>query len=308
MRAFIGVTDGDWFEFLSQEKHLDEVNFWQPSGNVAFRALSPGELFLFKLHSPHNYIVGGGFFAHFTLLPVSLAWGAFDRSNGAGSLEEMRRRIEKYRRVGSSLEDYQIGCVLLEQPFFLPRNNWIESPSDWSANIVRGKGYDLARGLGATIYARLRETLSVLTIQPALSEPAAASPRHGSPVTMLPRLGQGSFRVLITDAYQRRCTITGAKVLPVLEAAHIKPYAKGGEHRLDNGVLLRRDFHALLDIGYITVTPELRVEVSKRVKEDWNNGEEYYRYHGQSIRSPGDGYPPPSTEVLQWHSENVYRG
>jgi len=36
------------------------VNFWQPSGKQQFRALAPGELFLFKLHSPDNFIVGGG--------------------------------------------------------------------------------------------------------------------------------------------------------------------------------------------------------------------------------------------------------
>jgi len=308
MRAFIGVTDGDWFEFLSQEKDLDEVNFWQPSGNVGFRALSPGELFLFKLHSPNNYIVGGGLFAHFTLLPVSVAWEAFKRQNGASSLDEMRARVEKYRRTVTSLEDYQIGCVVLEQPFFLPRDKWIASPSDWSPNIVRGKGYDLTLQPGAELYSQLRNVLSMATVQSVISEPAAAAARYGSPVLTLPRLGQGGFRVLITDAYQRRCSVTGAKVLPVLEAAHIKPYAKGGEHTLDNGILLRRDLHALLDVGYITVTPDLKIEVSRRVKEDWNNGEEYYGFHGRAIRPPGDGYPQPAAEILRWHCENVYRG
>ena len=73
MRMFVGVTDGDWFRQLSSMHDLDEVNFWQPSGSTEFHALSPGGMFLFKLHSPHNFIVGGGLFAHFSLLPVSLA-------------------------------------------------------------------------------------------------------------------------------------------------------------------------------------------------------------------------------------------
>src|SRR5262245_60823069 len=72
MQAYVGVTDGDWFEVLRAQPSIDEVNFWQPSGNRVFRALAPGELFLFKLHSPHNYIVGGGLFAHATILPISL--------------------------------------------------------------------------------------------------------------------------------------------------------------------------------------------------------------------------------------------
>ena len=54
----IAVTDGDWFEMLRQQPNLAEVNFWAPSA-AKFRALQPGEMFLFKLHAPRNVIVGG---------------------------------------------------------------------------------------------------------------------------------------------------------------------------------------------------------------------------------------------------------
>ena len=118
MKAFVGVTDNDWFNFLAILPGIDEVNFWQPSGGRAFKTLQPGDSFLFKLHAPDNYIVGGGFFAHNSILPVSLAWTAFAEKNGAASLFEMRKRIEKYRRNIPSPEDYHIGCILLEQPFF----------------------------------------------------------------------------------------------------------------------------------------------------------------------------------------------
>jgi hypothetical protein len=59
----IAVTDGDWFEMLRRQPNLSEVNFWAPSA-ASFRALRPGELFLFKLHAPRNLIVGGGIFAY----------------------------------------------------------------------------------------------------------------------------------------------------------------------------------------------------------------------------------------------------
>ena len=78
----IAVTDGDWFDLLRQQPNLAEVNFWAPS-SVGFRALQPGEMFLFKLHAPRNYIVGGGIFAYATTLPCSLAWEAFREANGA---------------------------------------------------------------------------------------------------------------------------------------------------------------------------------------------------------------------------------
>src|ERR1017187_9892467 len=95
MRLLVAITDLDWFNYLS-ELRPDEVNFWQPSGS-AFRALSLGEPLLFKLHAPNNFIVGGGFFSHHTILPASFAWSAFGQKNGAATEYEMRRKIEEYR-------------------------------------------------------------------------------------------------------------------------------------------------------------------------------------------------------------------
>jgi putative restriction endonuclease len=135
MRAYIGVTDGDWFRLLAAQTDLEEINFWQPGGNRSFATISPGELFLFKLHAPDNAIVGGGFFTYSTLLPVSLAWETFAIGNGATSLMEMRSRIEKYRHgPAKPHEDYTIGCILLSQPFFLRQDEWFRfgprPPSD----------------------------------------------------------------------------------------------------------------------------------------------------------------------------------
>src|SRR5258708_15182400 len=93
VNLYVGITDYDWFRFFSGLPGVDEVNFWQPGGRTNFQALRPGELFLFKLHAPRNFIVGGGVFARADILPTSLAWEAFRVSNGAPSLFEMPRRI-----------------------------------------------------------------------------------------------------------------------------------------------------------------------------------------------------------------------
>ena len=69
MKLWVGVTDEGWFNYL-RARNPDEVNFWQPSGGREFRVLQPGEPFLFKLHSPKNYIVGGGFFVRYRLYHV----------------------------------------------------------------------------------------------------------------------------------------------------------------------------------------------------------------------------------------------
>src|SRR6202167_761324 len=99
MNFFVAVTDYDWFQLHASKSSVVEVNFWRPSPEASFKALNVCEMLLFKLHSPRNFIVGGGFFARFVQLPISLAWDAFGEGNGVRSLAEMRDRIAKYRRA-----------------------------------------------------------------------------------------------------------------------------------------------------------------------------------------------------------------
>jgi putative restriction endonuclease len=114
---------------------------------------------------------------------------------------------------------------------------------------------------------------------------------------------------MVTDAYHRRCAISGEKALPVLEAAHIKPVAEGGVHRMDNGLLLRSDVHTLFDRGYITVTPDHRVLIaSQALKEDFDNGEPYAPFHGTKILLPERETERPLREQLEWHNDTLYRG
>lgn len=143
MRAYVAVTDRDWYRFLRDRPDLDEVNFWQPSGGRAFRAISPGDPFLFKLHYPENAIVGGGTYVWSTTFPLSITWDAFEEKNGAATRSEMRARIERYRRVrGGPHEDYPVGCIILEDPFFLAEPDWVPAPPDWLAPFqARGRIY-----------------------------------------------------------------------------------------------------------------------------------------------------------------------
>lgn len=313
MKLFVGITDYDWFRLHASKPTVEEVNFWRPSPDANFRALRPGEPFLFKLRSPHNFIVGGGFFIKFLHLPVSLAWDAFGEGNGAYSLDEFRIRIGKLRRRPIlPHEDPRIGCVILEEPFFFDEPDWIPIPPDFKLNIVSGKGYDLQAGTGLALWEQVTARLKRITRKDTSGGPAtiAASghARYGTPALVTPRLGQGFFRVLVTEAYKRRCAMTTEKTLPVLEAAHIRPYSKGGEHSLSNGLLLRSDLHKLFDLGYITVEPdERRIMVSKRIREEYENGREYYALHGRKIAQPADHTSLPSTENLLFHAENVFR-
>lgn len=305
-RLFVGVTDFDWYSNLSARADLDEVNFWSPGG-AAFRVLQPGELFLFKLKAGFGHaIVGGGVFAHDTRLPLSLAWQTFGDKNGVASLDEMRTRIRQYQSAEArGQRDPVIGCRLLQQPFFFPRDQWFPVPATFPANAVSGKSYGLDETEGAFLMRAIEERLPWGALTPAATEanPGMAA-RTGTPQLVLPRLGQGSFRVAVMDGYGRRCAVTGEKTLPILDAAHIKPWSSGGENRPGNGVLLRTDVHRLFDLGYVTISHDHRFEVSSRLREDYDNGKEYYDLHGRPLRTPGDPAFLPSAEALDWHHEH----
>lgn len=303
VKLIVAVTDRDWFEHL-RGRSFPEVNFWAPSG-TAFRALQPGELFLFKLHAPDNAIVGGGVFSHASNLPCSLAWQAFGEANGALTLAEMRRRIVRYRRQPDDGSDFAVGCRILTQPFFLPESDWLPVPPSWSPNIVTFKSYDSAEGDGAALWRFAESQVSVTPTHPVGMPEEQA--RFGAPTLIAPRLGQGAFRIVVTDSYRRRCAVTGERTLPALDAAHIRPFGSGGEHRPSNGLLLRKDIHSLFDAGYVTVTPDLRFNVSPRIREEFENGRVYYELHGRSIAVPDRDEWRPSAEALRWHSETQFR-
>jgi len=306
---YVGITDYDWFKTL-KKADCDEVNFWKPGGKTNFKALDEGDLFLFKLHSPQDYIVGGGFFLKFSILPSSLAWEAFGLANGARSLFELHDRIYKYKKTNRiSDPDPQIGCIILTMPFYLEEDDWITVPDNWSKNIVQGKMYDTSEHYGKLLYQQIQEVLYSQRFNKNLLREDSVNSRYGKEQKIKPRIGQGAFKILITDAYHRRCAITGEKTLPVLEAAHIKPFSLDGSHEINNGLLLRRDFHTLFDRGYITIDKEFNVEVSRRIKEDFGNGKEYYAHHGSKlIILPGKKEQLPSPHYLEWHNENIYLG
>lgn len=131
-------------------------------------------------------------------------------------------------------------------------------------------------------------------------------PVFGDPRLAPYRLGQSSFKAVVLDAYNRRCAITGTHIPPVLQAAHIRPVTAGGEHRLDNGLLLRSDIHTLFDRGYLGIDPQFRLRVSPKLRADFNNGEQLYAMAGQVIELPERRADRPSREFLQWHLDELF--
>ena len=259
------------------------------------------------MKSPRNAIGGYGVFSHASNLPISLAWDAFGIKNGARSLDEMRLRVGKYRQQPAAPhQDYTIGCRIVTQPIFFPEPLWLPEPKSWGRSIVVGKTYSTGDQEGRELWEQIIERGSAAAAP--MGGFAETQLRYGEPTLVMPRLGQGAFRISVTDAYGRKCAVSGGKVLPALDAAHIQPYAKGGAHQVSNGVLLRRDIHSIFDAGYVTVDEQYRFVVSNRVKTDFDNGNEYRRLHGSALALPTLQSSQPTKDALRWHNENVFRG
>ena len=306
MKLYVGVTDNEWFSFHAA-RHPDEVNFWRPGGREeSFAAIQEGEPFLFKLHSPLDFIVGGGFFVSHSRLSLSTAWRFFGEKNGFSELAPFRERILRIRKEEDVPgNDPVIGCTILALPFFLPRNKWISAPNDWASQIVRGKTYDATSGEGKRIWDWIFDLLPGL---PGYLDVGTEIRKRGPLYVVEGRQGQGAFRTRVLDAYTRRCAISGERTEPVLEASHIMPYRRNGPNKVNNGILMRSDIHQLFDAGLITVTKDYHVEVSRKIKELYDNGREYYRFHGEPLRLlPSRPEDHPDRLSIVWHNEHVYQ-
>jgi len=308
---YIGNTDISWFDYL-RGITPEDVNFWKPGGNVPFKALTVGAPFLFRLKSPISAIGGIGFFSSFSFFPISLAWEVFGNRNGTETYDKFYKTIRRLRDKDNLLEkNPNVGCIVLTNPVFFKHEDWI--PFKFDSGVVQGAGFTTLTPDGKAIWDKISMTLHRYSIantgdeknQFQISEPIA---QYGDSVLMKVRLGQGAFRVMLTETYNRKCAISGEKTLPVLEAAHIKPFAESGPHSMSNGLLLRSDIHKLFDSGYLTITNELKVEVSKKIKEEFDNGREYYKFHGQTLAViPKSIDNRPANNYIEWHNNNIFK-
>jgi putative restriction endonuclease len=246
-------------------------------------------------------------------LPLALVWEVFGPKCGVATFDELRDRLARLSSRDRVTPTTEIGCTVLANPFFLPPDDWIPLGELFKSQTVVGKFFD-SEGDGATIWQRVLALLSATKYETATDQPVAAGAvepheKFGNPVLMKPRLGQSSFRVLVTDAYKRRCAITGESTLLALEAAHIVPYSdERGSHDVRNGLLLRADFHRLFDAGLVTVNQDLRIKVSPKIREAWFNGKVYYGLNDQPLTVvPDVAAHQPDRDRLKWHVENRFQ-
>ena len=125
-------------------------------------------------------------------------------SPGGSGFAEMTARIEAIRRrTGRALraraQDYEVGCIMISQPMFFGRDDWVADHAAWHPRIQGGKTIDVAHGDGQRVLADCLQRTARLRRQ---AEPLVDElRRYGAPHTVQPRLGQGTFRIAVTSAY-----------------------------------------------------------------------------------------------------------
>jgi putative restriction endonuclease len=118
------------------------------------------------------------------------------------------------------------------------------------------------------------------------------------------------FRSLVVDAYDRRCAVTGLKLVngggrAEVEAAHIMPVASGGPDKITNGIALSGTVHWMFDRGLIALADNFDVLISRQV----NDAEGVKSLINPSGRAlvPRDRTLQPHPRYLSWHREHCFK-
>ena len=295
-RLVVVSTDPDWYGFQRAHSEFEEVNFWRPGATSTQMARGTPWLFLLRGTSE---IWGCAFYSAFSVMPIGVAWDTFGLANGFDDFTQFVNKIATL--TGKAGKDVaNIGCAVLSAP------EYFEIPIEYKPfGRMYGplKSFDARATEGARLH---RELTDRIQSSPELAPFLAGG--KGKPVLVPTRLGQGAFRIELERQYETRCAITGERTRPVLDAAHIKPFKLVGQHSLPNGLLLRKDIHKLFDDGYVTVTPDRRFRVSRAIRDEFENGRDYYALDGRQIRDTLKPAARPGPDYLEWHSSVLFKG
>ncbi len=127
--------------------------------------------------------------------------------------------------------------------------------------------------------------------------------------TIKARVNQNFFRSTILSSYNLKCCITGLSISDFLVASHIKPWSKDKENRTNphNGLCLNSLHDKAFDRGFLTVTPDFKVIVSKYFN-DYSNEKSvndfFLKFNNQNIIKPERFLP--NIDFLEYHHQNIF--
>jgi hypothetical protein len=124
------------------------------------------------------------------------------------------------------------------------------------------------------------------------------------------RIKQAFFRRAVLSSYRGRCCMSGVDVPKLLVASHIVPWSKDAGNRLNprNGLCLSAIHDRAFDQGLITLTDDLRVLVSRSLRESNNEFTRatFAALHQREIERPERF--APDRAFLDWHRDERFVG
>jgi putative restriction endonuclease len=124
------------------------------------------------------------------------------------------------------------------------------------------------------------------------------------------RVNQDFFRKVILSIYSFKCAISGIDIPDLLIASHIIPWAKNEKERVNphNGICLSPLYDRCFDRGYIGITPEYSLSISKELKanihKDYFN-RHFGEYENSKISLPDKFLPKP--DFLDYHYQTIFK-
>jgi putative restriction endonuclease len=128
-------------------------------------------------------------------------------------------------------------------------------------------------------------------------------------VVVKQRVNQSFFRSSVLSSYYFKCCITGLSISDFLVASHIIPWSKNKENRINprNGLCLNSLHDKAFDRGFITITPDFKVKISKAIEEFENDctvNDFFMKFKNKTINLPDKFLP--SKEFLDYHYNNIF--
>ncbi|GET42497.1 HNH endonuclease [Microseira wollei] len=123
---------------------------------------------------------------------------------------------------------------------------------------------------------------------------------------------EGIFRKKVVHLYDYRCAVCRLRVTrtlnqSIVDGAHIKPFSKFYECKINNGISLCKNHHWAFDRGWFSLDDCYKIIVAGDLEEESPNSRPMKDYQGEIILLPNSEKFYPRVEALQWHRTNVFR-
>ncbi|MFB2924174.1 HNH endonuclease [Aerosakkonema funiforme] len=120
------------------------------------------------------------------------------------------------------------------------------------------------------------------------------------------------FRKAVVHIYDYRCAFCQLKVMRglsqnIVDGAHIKPFAKFYDSRINNGISFCKNHHWAFDQGWFCIDNNYKIIVASDLQEESPYSQPMQTFHNQKILLPNAEKYFPNIEALEWHRHHIFK-